>query len=193
MKIKCLMIVAVFAVLLGCSDVSELYILDAIQESKPNYIMNGDFEKYEEVVDNSYPGWIFDKSKIDQVTIDTLRSMTGEMSLKILQPKQEMQIISDAFEVYHRNAYGIKLSAKSLLKKVPININFITFNESGKIMSKYTSTVIITTNWDTFYFKCDFLKSRSSYARVFLTIPKNDSVVLLDDISCMNIIKYQKK
>ncbi len=194
MRIKFYLLFVLLLLLLACANQSKLQIIDAIEDQKPNLIFNGSFETETEIVDSSYPGWIFDYDKVDQITTDSDRAKDGNYSLKFLYPKNDVLMVSDSFEVYHRNGYGIKLSGLSLNEDIPIEVKFITFNDSGEIVSKYVSNATVSKGkWSTFYFKAQYLKTSSKYARIFINIPKNNSVLFLDDVACYNIFKFLKK
>lgn len=193
MNIKLLLLVVLVALLAGCTGYSKLLIEDALKEGKPNLLYNGDFEIYQEEINDILPGWTLDKSDEDIVSIDTTRSFSGDMSLKIDQPSGEIQLISGSFPVYHRNIYGIRFSAKSSLKRVPVQVNLLTFKSNGKIKNRFKNTVIIEKQWGTYYLRGDFLNSASEFGRIFFTIPANESDILIDDISCTNVLQYSKK
>ena len=103
-----------------------------------------------------------------------------------------MQLISEPFVTNFRNVYGVSITAKSVLKKVPVLLHFITFSETGKFISKNKTVIEIDTNWKTFKYVSDHLQQNSEFGRIFLTIPQTDSVILFDNISCNVIDAYQK-
>ncbi len=183
-----------FAIILtSCSSFKKMRQENFSKTLSKNLIENGDFEINQEHVDNTLTGWLLDKDSFDKVSIDSTRSFTGSNSLKISQPSREMQLISHPFPTNHRNVYGITLAAKSVLKKIPIAVHFLTFSDNGKIISKYYTNITVDTKWQSFNFVSDHLKVNSEFGRVFITIPKNDSVLLLDDINCFIIDAHQKK
>ncbi len=190
---KSIIILILSIILLSCSRFIKLREENFTKQLSENLIENGDFEIYQDNIDNSLPGWIFDKISTDKVSIDTTRSFVGNNCLKISQPSREMQLVTKPFHTNHRNVYGIRLSAKSVLRKIPIVIHFLTFSEDGKIVSKYYSNITVDTKWHTYTFVSDYLKVNSEFGRVFITIPENNSVLLLDDINCLIIDAYQKK
>ncbi len=179
--------------LISCSRFIKLREENYSKTLSDNLIENGGFEIYQEHIDSSLSGWIIDKVTTDKVSIDTTRSFNGQNSLKVSQPSREMQLVTKPFNTSHRNVYGITISAKSVLRKVPIALHFLTFSEDGKIVSKYYINITVDTKWQTFNFVSDYLKPNSEFGRVFITIPKNNSVLLLDDISCHIIDSRQKK
>ena len=192
--IKKALFLSVFGIILiSCSSFVRLREENFTKTLSKNLIENGDFEIYQEQIGTAYPGWILDKNPTDRVAIDTLRSFSGQNSLKISQPSQEMQLVSKPFNTNHRNVYGLKISAKSILKKVPVTVHFLTFSENGKIVSKYYDNIVIDTKWQTYSLISDYLKVNSEFGRIFLTIPQNDSVILLDTIECFIIDSHQKK
>lgn len=178
--------------LFACSPYSKLKKENYSKALSINLITNGDFEMYQEKIESTIPGWIFDKALNEKVTIDSTRSFTGKSSLKISQPTDEIQIVSDPFVTNYRNVYGISVTAKSVLKKVPVLLHFITFSETGKIVSKYKAVVEIDTSWKTFKYVSDYLPLNSEFGRIFITVPNSESVILLDNISCNVIDAYQK-
>lgn len=193
MKTKILLLLIMIITLVACSPnlrmrtgkYSKVYSCDLIE--------NGDFEIYKEKIGTTIPGWIFDMAPHEKVAIDTTRSFTGTSSLKISQPSKEITVISEPFITNFRNVYGFSITAKSILKKVPIVLQFITFSDSGKIISKYKSTTMIDTHWETYTFITDYLRPNSDLGRVFITVYPTDSVILLDNISCHVIDTYEKK
>lgn len=184
-------ILAVF--LISCSRFIKFREENYTKVLSENLIDNGDFEIFQENIDKTIPGWLFDKVSTDKVAIDTTRSFSGNSCLKISTPSREIQLVTKPFNCNHRNVYGVRFSGKSILRKIPIVVHFLTFSENGKIVSKYYSNITIDTKWQTFSLVSDFLNVNSVFGRVFITIPKNDSVLLLDDISCHVIDSYQKK
>ncbi len=192
--IKKLLLLFIFGiVLISCTSFAKLREENFTKQLSDNLIENSGFEVYQEPLDSDYPGWIIDKLTTNKVSIDTTRSFTGKNSLKISQATSEMQLVSKPFVTHYRNVYGIKISAKSVLKKVPIAIHFLTFSENGKIISKYYRNITIDTKWSTYSLISDYLKVNSEFGRVFITIPENSSVLLIDDITCHIIDSYQKK
>lgn len=179
--------------LFACSRFMKLREENFTKELSRNLIENGDFEFSQATINKEYPGWIFDKIADDKVSIDSTRSFTGSKSLKISQPSKEIQLVSKPFETHFRNVYGIRLSAKSVLREIPITIHFLTFSDTGKIISKYYRNIIVGKKWETYSLVSDYLRVNSEFGRVFITIPQNDSVLLIDNISCYIIDSYQKK
>lgn len=190
---KALLLLFLTIILISCSRFIKLREENYSKVLSTNLIENGDFEIYHEDITNSLPGWILDKVASDKVSIDTTRGFNGNNSLKISHPSREIELVTEPFLTNHRNVYGIQFSAKSVLRKIPVVIHFLTFGENGKIVSKYYSNITVDTKWQTFKLVSDYLKVNSEFGRVFITIPKNDSVLLLDDISCNIIDSHQKK
>lgn len=180
-------------ILFSCSRFVKLREENYTKELSVNLIENGSFETYQEMINNTFPGWIIDNENQSKVSIDSTRSFIGQNSLKISQPSREMQLVSKPFNTNHRNIYGVKLSAKSVLKKIPIVIHFLTFSENGKVISRYYKAVTVDTKWKTYSLVADFLKVDSEFGRVFITIPQNDSVLLIDNVDCRIIDAHQKK
>ncbi|MFA7056279.1 MAG: hypothetical protein WC155_01790 [Candidatus Cloacimonadales bacterium] len=192
MNKKTLALLFVIITLIACSPYAKLKKEDYTKALSPNLIKNGDFEIHQEKIGSTIPGWVFDISLNGKVAIDTTRSFTGKSSLRISQPIREIQLISEPFVTNFRNVYGVSITAKSVLKKVPVLLHFITFSETGKIISKYKTVIEIDTNWKTFKYVSDHLQQNSEFGRIFLTIPQTDSVILFDNISCNVIDAYQK-
>jgi hypothetical protein len=177
----------------SCARFAKLREENFSKHLSSNLIENSSFEIYQDPLDADYPGWIIDKLSVNKVAIDSTRSFTGKNCLKISQATSEMQLVTKPFSTHYRNVYGIKFSAKSVLRKIPIAIHFLTFSENGKIVSKYYRNVTIDTNWQTYSLTSDYLKVNSEFGRVFITIPENNSVLLIDDVTCHIIDSYQKK
>lgn len=190
---KTLFFIFLAITLISCSRFMKLREENYSKLLSENLIENGDFEIYQDNIDNSFPGWILDKIATDKVSIDTTRSFNGHNSLKISQPGEEIQLVTKPFLTNHRNVYGISFSAKSVLRKIPIVVHFLTFSDNGKIISKYYSSITVDTKWQSYSLVSDYLMVNSEFGRVFFTIPQNNSVLLLDDISCHIIDAHQKK
>lgn len=193
MKRKILLLLIMITTLVACSPNAKMRKGNYSKLYSNNLIENGDFEIYQEKIGTTIPGWLLDMSPNEKVAIDTTRSFMGTNSLKISQPSNEVTLISEPFITNFRNIYGFKITAKSILKKVPIVLQFITFSDSGKMISKYKVTATIGTNWETQTFITDYLRPSSEMGRVFITVYPNESVILLDNISCHVIDTYEKK
>ncbi len=190
---KSLVILVLSFMLFSCSRFVKLREENFSKRLSENLIENGDFETYQENINNTLPGWIIDKVSQDKVSIDTTRSFNGQNCLKITQPSRDIQVVTKPFSTNHRNIYGIRFSAKSVLRKLPIVVHFLTFSENGKIVSKYYRTITVDTKWQTYSLVADFLMINSEFGRVFITVPKSESVLLLDDVNCYIIDAHQKK
>lgn len=193
MNRKILVLLLATLILVACSSSVKMRTGTFSKEQSPNLIENGGFEIYQEEIGTSIPGWTFDISPNEKVEIDTMKSFTGSNSLKISKPSKEITMISESFTTNHRNVYGFNLAAMSTSQKVPVVMQFITFSNSGKIVSKYKTTAMVGANWETHTFTADYLKPNSQFGRLFITVYPSDSVILLDDISCQIIDTYQKK
>ncbi len=190
---KSLLLFSLVFMLLACSNFAKLREENFSKKLSENLVENGSFEIYQNPISTDYPGWVFDKLSTDKVDIDTTRSISGKNCLKISQPSKDMQLISKPFLINYRNVYGIKINAKSVLRKIPIAIHFLSFSDNGKIVSKYYENITVDTEWQAYSLFSDYLKVNSEFGRIFITIPANNSVLLLDDISCYVIDSYQKK
>lgn len=187
-------IIALFIILSSCfwgsvMDFSEKDIKDNVNE-----VLNSSMENGEFTPDVLPENWFLLEGTTDFITWDNSNFHTGSKSLKIENPKENVNIISDAFPIDADYVYYSRLFVKTnYSSNQHITIRFLAFDTKGKRVSKFSDSGLPTQNWTQVDMTSGFLKSTARFGRIIISIPrKSDKIYWLDDVESYAVYRIQK-
>jgi len=187
-------ILALFIILSSCfwgsvMKFSEKDIKDSVNEVLNSSMENGEFDP-ETLPDK----WFLLEGTTDFITWDNSTFHTGSKSLKIENPKENINIISDAFPVDADYVYYSRLFVKTNYNSNQhITIRFVAFDVKGKRVSKFSDRGLPKQDWTQVDITSGFLKSTARFGRIIISIPrKSDKIYWLDDIESYAVYRIQK-
>lgn len=187
-------ILALFFILSSCfwgtvMDFSEKDIKDSVNEVFNSSMENGDFE-LDELPDN----WFILEGNTDCMIWDNNDFHTGSKCLKIENPKDNINIISDAFPIDADHVYYSRLFIKANYNSnQQITIRFLAFDVKGKRVSKFSDRGLPKQDWTQIDITSGFLKSTARFGRIIISIPKkSDKIYWLDDVESYAVYRIQK-
>lgn len=175
----------------SCFVGSSLLFLESETTDKPNLVFNPGFELTPQ--EKRMPsGWLLIDSTREleePIACDTLQALEGKYSLRIEKSNKHQIIVSDAFPINSQSGYFIKASARSTAERGPkIKLRFITYNNSGKIRNKFSTSIRSNQNWKKSSISAGFLKSDAMFGRVLLQIPPtNGETLWIDGVGCYRV------
>ncbi len=189
-----LSLLAVLAMLFtsSCFVGSSLLFLESETTDKPNLVFNPGFELSPTQEKRMPSGWVLIDSAREleePISCDTTRVLEGSNALRIGQSNKYQMIVSDAFPINSQSGYFIKASAVSTATRGPkLKVRFITYNNSGKIRNKFSSSIRPGQDWKKSSISAGFLKNDAVFGRVILLVPPTgEETVWIDDVGCYRV------
>lgn len=187
-------ILALFIILSSCfwgsvMDFSEEDIKDSENEVINTSFEDGEFDS-KKLPDN----WFLLEDTSEFITWDNNNPYTGTKSLKIEYPKNDVNIISDAFPIDADYVYYSRLFIKTNYNSNQhITIRFLAFDTKGKRVSKFSKNGLPKQEWTQIDITSGFLKSTARFGRIIISISrKSDKIYWLDNIESYAVYRIQK-
>jgi len=195
MKITVLCILAV-SLLSGCFFGPSLIISEQAIVGRPNLVLNPDFETKDRYIETLPANWLVISSSKNnrEVSLDKTAPHKGDSCLRVTNPSTSLLIASDAFPVDYRHAYYCSVNARSL-NRLSGKVTFImrTFDSNGNKLNQTTHNMSLTSNWKRFSFSSGFFKKKVAFARLIVSIPKEETnTIWIDDLGCFEVYKIVK-
>ena len=161
---------------------------------KENEVYNASFENGEYDPDEIPVGWSLLDNKSGYILWDNEVSRTGLKSLRIQNPKDKINIISDAFQIDADHVYYSRFFVKTNYDSNQlITIRFLAFDANGNRVSKFSENDLPKQDWTQIDITSGFLKSTARFGRIIISIPKKpDKIYWLDDIESYAVYRIQK-
>ncbi len=187
-------IIALLVMLSSCFFGSVMDFSEKDIKDKENEVYNTSFENGEYKPQGLPDGWFLLEDTSDYIIWDNENPHTGSKSLKIQNPKDNINIISDAFPIDADHVYYSRLFIKTNYNSnQSITIRFLAFDSKGKRVSKFSKKGLPKQDWTQIDITSGFLKSTARFGRIIISIPKkSDKIYWLDDIESYAVYKIQK-
>jgi hypothetical protein len=166
--------VAFLCCLSSCFFGTSLIFFDRDTVGKPNIIPNPDFEE-PSLLDKKYPDkWMF-LSTVDykeMLSWDSLNTLTGNKSVKIENPTQQLLLVSESFPIDNKSAYFNRCYVTSKNpSSAPVVMYFRTFDKIGTRKDNFTSKLKTNGDWKEIILSTGFFKPTAQFARIIISIP----------------------
>ncbi|MDP8268859.1 MAG: hypothetical protein P9L97_09045 [Candidatus Tenebribacter davisii] len=187
-------IIVVLAVLSSCFFGSVMDFSEKDIKDKKNEVFNTSFEIGDYDLHKLPDGWYLLEDTSKYILWDNETSKTGSKCLKIENPKDKINIISDSFPIDADHVYYSRLFMKTNYNSnQSITIRFLAFDEKGKRVSKFSEHGLPRQDWTQIDITSGFLKSTARFGRIIISIPrKSDKIYWLDDIESYAVYRIQK-
>jgi len=187
-------IIALLVVLSSCFFGSVMDFSEEDINDKENEVYNTSFEDGEYDPQKLPDGWFLLEDTFDYVSWNNETAHTGSKSLKVQYPKDNINIISDAFPIDADHVYYSRIFVKTNYNSnQSITIRFLAFNSKGKRVSKFSENGLPKQEWTQIDITSGFLNSTARFGRIIISIPKkSDKMYWLDDIESYAVYRIQK-
>jgi hypothetical protein len=176
----------------SCFVGSSLLFLESETTDKPNLVYNPGFEMGPAQEKWMPSGWVLIDSPrelVEPIACDSSRALEGSNSLRIEKSNKHQMIVSDAFPINPQSGYFIKASAASTALRGPkLKLRFITYNNSGKIRNRFSTSIRSEQDWKKSSISAGFLKNDAVFGRVVLLVPPTgEETVWIDGVGCYRV------
>ena len=187
-------IIALLVVLSSCFLGSVMDFSEKDIKGKENEVYNSSFESGEYDQYKLPDGWFLLEDTFDYVSWDNENPHTGSNSLRVQHPSDNINIISDAFQIDADYVYYSRFFVKTNYNSnQSITIRFLAFDSKGKRVSKFSENGLPKQDWTQIDITSGFLKSTARFGRIIISIPKkSDKIYWLDDIESYAVYRIQK-
>lgn len=190
MRLSISLIIMIF-VLSGCLFNSTIDFTDEDVKGKTSLILNGDFEGDLNKESSLPEGWLLLESN-SSLTKLTLEENEEGQHCVISNVDESVTLISDSFDVYYKGAFyingKIKKTGNQLLSA---EVLFMIFDNEGKNIQTFKKRIKLSEKWKEFKMSASYLKNSSKFARVLISLPKNDGSYEIDNINCFEVYKFK--
>ncbi len=183
-----LLVVAVAAILAGCSFGTVIDLSSKEGVGKENILQNSGFESASTV--SSVPiNWSVVTEKEFPVEMCAISFHSGVSSLRIDQPESDISLVSDSFEIDNTSVYYSRCFVRTdKMSNKPLTLHLIAFNKDGDIVNKYSQEMIPSEEWSAIDFNSGFFKDSAILGRLVISVPeKNDNSFWIDDAEIFKV------
>lgn len=162
-------------------------------KDQENIVFNSSFEQGSDL-EEMPKGWISLEGNNEFLFWDDKYIHQGNKSLRVENPEENINIVSDAFPINPQFVYYTRCFIKTNYQSNhQVYLRFLGFNEKGKQVSKFSKKVYPETDWTKAELTSGFFYSTARFGRIVISIPdKDDKTYWIDDVESYKVYKIQK-
>lgn len=175
----------------ACSTRIHLYSRQEFLE-RVNLIENSGFEITDDLGSEMPNGWLVLDNYQNMIFVDENISHTGNNSLKIKKPLQDINLTSDSFQVDPTCSYYCRCFIKATKRsKDPVVFYFFTFNQDSKQVNRFSKRIYPSPEWQEVDITTSRMNEDSAFGRIVLSIPQEADInIWIDDVESYTICDF---